>query len=120
MYNCQFCSTQIKKAFIGTFKGQQIYSCIDCFTRSLSPIEFDDESVYYPSVGRRDIQKEDSVIMFDTKCDEVASIPLSTYQEGLIGFIREDLSDELQINYDDVVVVIKPWNQNLITDFNNS
>lgn len=120
MYNCQFCSTQINKAFIGTFKGQQIYSCIDCFTRSLSPIEFDDESVYYPRVGRRDIQKEDSIIMFDTKGDEVASIPLSTYQEGLIGFIRENLSDELQINYDEIVVVIKAWNQILTMDYKKS
>lgn len=114
MYNCQFCSTQIKKAFTGTFKGEQVYSCIDCFTRSLSPIEFDDESVYYPSVGRRDIQSEDSAVMFDTKGNEVARIPLSNYQEGMIGFLKEDLSEELQINYDDILVVIEPWNTNLV------
>lgn len=114
MYNCQFCSSIINKAFTGTFKGKQIHSCINCFTRSLSPIEFDQEIVYYPNIGRRKIQIQDSVVMYDTNANEVVRIPLKTYEEGLIGLLKEDLSNDLQIDLKDILVVIEPWNKTLI------
>lgn len=114
MYTCQFCSSSLKKAFTGIFKGEHIHSCSSCFTRSLSPIRFDQESVYYPSLGRREIQIEDCIVMYDTNANEVVRIPLKTYEEGLIGLLKEDLSRDIQIDTKDILVVIEPWNTRLV------
>lgn len=116
MYTCQFCSTSLKKAFTGTFKGEHIHSCSSCFKRFLSPIEFDQESVYYPNVGRREIQIEDYIVMYDTNVNEVVRIPLKTYEEGLIGLLKEDLSQDIQIDTKDILVVIEPWNTTLVIE----
>jgi|SRR5699024_887989 len=108
MYTCNFCNSAINEAFVGTKDEIKVYSCFDCFIETLKPFKFDDEFVYYPLFGMRDIQLEDSVAFYDKRGQELARVYLKVYQEGFLSYLKEEIAGEINLATEDITLLIEP------------
>ncbi|WP_339283797.1 hypothetical protein [Oceanobacillus sp. FSL K6-3682] len=113
MYTCHFCQTSITEAFVGSKNEGKIYSCFKCFIQTLKPFKFDDELVYYPLFGMRNIQLEDSIAFYSKHGDELARVYLNSYEEGLLSYLREEIDKETNLTTEEVKLVIEPYDLQL-------
>lgn len=115
MYYCHLCRERIQnqEAYIGTKEEKLIYSCFNCYIKTLKPIEFDYEKVRYPLVGLRDIQLHDSIVFYNVAGKELARIYLKSYNEGMIDFIKSELQRDLGITEDELIIIIEPFDVKL-------
>lgn len=108
MYTCHFCNTIITKAFVGSKNEGKVYSCFKCFIKTLVPFKFDEEFVYYPMFGIREIQQEDFVFFYDKMGKELARVCLNSYEEGLLSYLKEELVQDTEVKIEDITLVIEP------------
>lgn len=113
MFTCNFCNSVITEAFVGSKDEIKVYSCFNCFIQTLKPFKFDDEFVYYPFFGMRDIQLEDSVSFYDKQGQELARVHLRAYQEGLLSYLKEEIAAEINLATEDITLVIEPYDVQL-------
>ncbi|MDQ0216839.1 hypothetical protein J2S13_003337 [Oikeobacillus pervagus] len=111
MFNCNFCNSVITEAFVGSKDEIKVYSCFNCFIQTLNPFnfKFDDEFVYYPLFGMRDIQLDDSIAFYDKRGQELARVHLKAYQEGLLSYLKGEIAAEINLATEDITLVIKPY-----------
>jgi hypothetical protein len=110
MYTCHFCHTSISKAFVGSKNEGKVYSCFKCFIQTLKPFKFDEELVYYPMFGIREIHLEDSVAFYDKEGNELARVYLKSYDEGFLSYLKEELAQNTEVVTEDFVLLIEPNN----------
>lgn len=113
MYTCHFCNSSVIEAFVGSKNEGKVYSCLRCFIQTLKPFLFDEETVYYPMFGIRDIQHEDSVAFYDSEGNELARVYLKSYEEGFLSFLKEELIHDTMLSADDIFLVVEPYNVRL-------
>jgi len=89
--------------------SKTIYSCFACFIESLNPFEFDGELVYYPLFGTREIQLQDTVVIFDKDGIELAKVNLESYEEGFLSFLKMEIVDDLGISDEEFIMLIEPF-----------
>lgn len=109
MYTCSFCNLTINEAFVGSKNETKIYSCFKCFIKTLKPFKFDEELVYYPLLGIRDIQIGDHVVFYDKDGQELAKVYLDSYEEGFLSHLKEEITRDLEIAAEDISLVIEPF-----------
>lgn len=109
MYTCDFCNSTITEVFVGSKEESRIFSCLNCFIKTLKPFNFDDELVYYPFFGMRNIQLKDSIAFYSTHGHELARVNLETYQEGLLSYLKEEIDKETTLTSEKVTLVIEPY-----------
>jgi hypothetical protein len=110
MYTCHFCHTSITEAFVGSKGEGKVYSCFKCFIQTLKPFKFDEELVYYPMFGIREIQHDDSVAFYDKEGNELARVYLKSYDEGFISYLKEELAEDTDMKSGDITLIIEPYN----------
>ncbi|WP_413377203.1 hypothetical protein [Alkalihalobacillus sp. 1P02AB] len=108
MYTCFLCNDTITDAFVGSKNETQFYSCFKCFIQTLKPFKFEEEFVYYPSFGMRDIQLKDSVVFYDNDGQELARVYLEAYEEGFLSYLKEEIARDLNLAVEDITLVIEP------------
>lgn len=110
MHTCHFCHISISKAFVGSKNEGKVYSCFKCFIQTLKHFKFDEELVYYPMFGIREIQPDDSVVFYDKEGNELATVYLKSYDEGFISYLKEELAEDTDMKSEGITLVIEPYN----------
>lgn len=108
MHTCHFCHSSITEAFVGSNNQGRVHSCFKCFIQALKPFKFDEELVYYPIFGIREIQHDDSVAFYDKKGNELARVYLKSYEVGFLSFLKDELVQDTALTYEDIALVIEP------------
>ncbi|SPT82873.1 Uncharacterised protein [Niallia circulans] len=109
MHTCHFCHSSIIEAFVGSNNEGKVYSCFKCFIQTLKPFKFDEELVYYPMFGIREIQPDDSVVFYDKEGNELATVYLKSYDEGFFSYLKEELAQDTEIATEDFILLIEPF-----------
>lgn len=109
MYTCHFCNDTITIGFVGSNNETKIYSCFKCFIQTLKPFKFDEEFVYYPFFGMRDIQLDDYVVFYDNDGQELAKVHLESYEEGFLSYLKEEIAIDLNLATEEITLMIEPF-----------
>lgn len=120
MFKCDLClKTSQNEAFVGAVNNNSIFSCFNCFLKSLEAFEFDGEMIFYPLFGTREIQINDKVVFFDKDGRELSKVFLNGYEEGLLSFIKLEIIEELGMSADDLIMLIEPYDIKLRAEIND-
>ncbi|MED4373917.1 hypothetical protein P9216_23545, partial [Bacillus licheniformis] len=111
MFKCDLCNVTVgnKKAFVGTKNEKKMHSCFECFLKTIKPFTFDEELVYYPLIGIREIKIDDSVVFYDIEGKELAKIYLNSYEEGFLSFLKEEIAEDTGLCPEQITLVIEPY-----------